>query len=416
MFGSDGIKRRDVLRGTMAMGGLAGLSACAGTAPRASLQAARPGLARPPLVPMRIGPDEIIDIKCCLRPFRPAGPNLNAEQVGDTLVIHNYGHGGSGWSLSWGSAEIAVGKAMSVVPKEIAVIGCGVVGLTAAVHAQRAGAKVTIYAREPFARTRSVRANGGWTPDSRIALAEPAGPGFGDLWEQMARISWKAFRSYVGLPGDPVDFADQYAVSETPIKRREREAVDPARPTYASAGLPQQNGEFGHYQDRIKDIIPDGFDLAPEDNPFGTRYGRVQSHMFFNFGAYGHLLMTEFLQGGGRFEMRDFHTPADVAQLREKVVINSTGYAAKMLWDDRTLIPVRGQTAWLRPQYEAKYGVAYNNVSLLSKSDGIMMMNPPRDVGELYGVNDSNEIPDRDQILAGLAAIAPLFAKRPVRS
>ena len=37
---------------------------------------------------------------------------------------------------------------MSVSPKEIAVIGCGIVGLTAAVLAQRAGAQVTIYTRE----------------------------------------------------------------------------------------------------------------------------------------------------------------------------------------------------------------------------------------------------------------------------
>src|SRR4051794_30796634 len=114
MQGPDGFKRRDVLRGATAIGGLVGLSACA-TAPRATLQAARPPLARPPLVPMRIGPDEIIDIKSCIRPFRAAGPNLDAELIGDTLVIHNYGHGGSGWSLSWGSAEFAVGKALSVL-------------------------------------------------------------------------------------------------------------------------------------------------------------------------------------------------------------------------------------------------------------------------------------------------------------
>jgi len=415
MYGSDGFSRRAILRGTMAIGGLAGLAGCT-TAPRASLQAARPSLSRPPLVPMRISADELIDIKCCIRPFRAAGPNLDAELIGDTLVIHNYGHGGSGWSLSWGSAEIAVGKALSVLPKEIAVVGCGIVGLTAALHAQRAGLKVTIYAREQFARTRSVRANGGWTPDSRVSLAEPAGPGFGDVWEHMARVSWKAFRNYVGLPGNPVDFEDQYGLSDKPIVRREREAIDPTKGTYATTGLPVQNAEFGHYQDRIRDIVPNSFDLAAEDNPFGTPYARVQSHMFFNFASYGHLLMSEFLEGGGQFVMRDFHSPADYATLKEKVVINSTGFAAKQLWNDKTMIPVRGQTAWLRPQPEAKYGVGYAGVSLLSKSDGIMMMNPPQKEGEMYGVNDSNEIPDRDQILQGIAAIAPLFARRPAQA
>src|SRR5258705_3415484 len=181
--------RRDLLKGTLAMGGLAGLAA----SPVRALAAT--GLEPPRLMPMRLRPDAIVDVKACLRPFRAAGPNLNAEIVGDTLVVHNYGHGGSGWSLSWGSAEVAVGKVLSVLPKEIAVIGCGVIGLTAAVHAQRAGLQVTIYAREPFARTRSVRAGGTWSPHSRVALREPAGPGFGELWEQMARTSWKSFRS-----------------------------------------------------------------------------------------------------------------------------------------------------------------------------------------------------------------------------
>jgi hypothetical protein len=62
---------------------------------------------------MRVSLDQLVDIKCCIRPLRAAGPNLAAETVAGRLVIHNYGHGGSGWSLSWGSAEIAVGKALS---------------------------------------------------------------------------------------------------------------------------------------------------------------------------------------------------------------------------------------------------------------------------------------------------------------
>ena len=409
MYGSDGFKRRDVLRGSMAVGGLVGLSACA-TAPRAPLTAAGPGFVRPPLVPLRLRADEIIDVKSCIRPFRPTGPNLNAEQIGDTLVIHNYGHGGSGWSLSWGSAEIAVGKAMSVAPKEIAVIGCGIVGLTAAVHAQRAGLKVTIYAREMFPRTRSVRANGSWTPDSRISLTEPAGPGFGDVWEHMARVSWKAFRSYVGLPGAPVDFSDQYGLSDTPIARH-REELDPAiKENYANSGMPHQSAEFGHYADRIKDIVPSTHDLAPEDNPFRGKYGRVQSQMYFNFGAYGHLLMAEFLEGGGKYEMRDFHSPADVTTLKEKVVIHSTGFAAKQLWNDKTMIPVRGQTGWLIPQPEAKYGVRYKDSNVLSKSDGVMLMYfPDMKAGDMFGVGDSSEIPDRSSIEAAIATLAPLF-------
>ena len=41
-----------------------------------------------------------------LRPFRRSGVRLAREQLGDgRAVIHNYGHGGSGFTLSWGCAQ-----------------------------------------------------------------------------------------------------------------------------------------------------------------------------------------------------------------------------------------------------------------------------------------------------------------------
>src|SRR5688500_17974062 len=84
------------------------------------------------LAPPRASTERIFDISVCLRPFRAAGPRLDAEQIGDTLVVHNYGHGGSGWSLSWGSSAVAVGKALASSPRAVAVIGSGPLGLTSA--------------------------------------------------------------------------------------------------------------------------------------------------------------------------------------------------------------------------------------------------------------------------------------------
>jgi hypothetical protein len=402
--------RRDLLKGSLAIGGLVGLQGCAVSVQGGTKIAHAPG--GPPLMPMRMSVNELIDVKCCIRPFRAQGCRLDAETIGDTLVIHNYGHGGSGWSLSWGSAEIAVGKAMSVLPKEIAVVGCGIIGLTAAIQAQRAGLKVTIYAREMFSRTRSVRANGSWTPDSRISLTDPAGPGFADLWEQMARISWKNFRSYLGLPERPVEFGDQYGLSDTPPKsREERHRMDPAiTQSFATAGMPQQKGEFAEYSERIKDVIPQAVDVAPEDNPFGTKFARRTNQMHFNFSSYGKLLLAEFFQQGGKFENRDFHSPADIAALREKVVINCPGYSARDLWRDKTIIPVRGQTGWLMPQPESNYGLGYKNVSVLSKSDGVMIMHTSAELGDMEGVGNSLELPDRTGIEEGIKIVAPLFA------
>lgn len=417
MSGQGRFGRRDLLKGSLATGGLFGLQACtgagAGGLASASSAPVPGGTGRDSLVPMRVTPDQIIDVKCCLRPVRAAGPNLSTEQIGDTLVVHNYGHGGSGWSLSWGSAEVAVGKALSVLPREVAVIGCGIVGLTAAVMAQRAGLKVTIYARDMLPRTRSFRASGSFTPDARVSLAEPAGPAFGDLWETMARLSWKSFRTYLGLASRPVEFIDSYAVSDKPIKRRE-DLPDPAiTESYATKGLPQQNSEFGHYSDRIRDIVPQSRPLSPEESPFAMPYTTRASTMIFNFASYSDLLLGEFFARGGSFENRVFHAPGDVTTLKEKVVIHSTGFAARDLWRDRTVFPVRGQTGWLVPQTECKYALRFNNMSVQYKADGMVIMNNNPDLGSMLGVGDSMELPMREPIEEALAAFAPIFAAMP---
>src|ERR1700747_3593292 len=125
--------RRDLLKNSLPLGGLAGLGGCAPSPPA---PAARVALNvriedRPPhLAPIRAHTDRLFDIKVCIRPFRTKGPNLDVEQIGDAMVVHNYGHGGSGWSLSWGSANMAVEKAMAAGEREVAVIGWGAQGLT----------------------------------------------------------------------------------------------------------------------------------------------------------------------------------------------------------------------------------------------------------------------------------------------
>ena len=48
--------------------------------------------------------------------------------------------------------------------------------------------------------------------------------------------------------------------------------------------------------------------------------------------------------------------------------------AARDLWQDRTIIPVRGQTGWLVPQSESRYGLRFANMSVLSKADGMVVM------------------------------------------
>jgi D-amino-acid oxidase len=53
-----------------------------------------------------IDPPPVIVVKVGLRPFRKSGVRLERERLSDgRTVIHNYGHGGAGFTLSWACAE-----------------------------------------------------------------------------------------------------------------------------------------------------------------------------------------------------------------------------------------------------------------------------------------------------------------------
>ena len=61
-----------------------------------------------------ITPPKILAERVGLRPFRRSGVRLEAERLGNRDVIHNYGHGGSGFTLSWGCAEEVLRLAVAI--------------------------------------------------------------------------------------------------------------------------------------------------------------------------------------------------------------------------------------------------------------------------------------------------------------
>src|ERR1700676_4088170 len=178
------VRRRELLAGAGAALIVSALQGCnAGL--RDTAQTSSPGTLVFPR--LRASIDRITRITVCTRPFRAQGPRLDAEQIGRKIIVHNYGHGGSGWSLSWGSSGIAVTKAMATGERDFAVIGCGALGLTSGLLLQRAGARVTIYAKELPPNVRSSLATGLWTPDSRICFEDYATPGLNRLRGDLTR-------------------------------------------------------------------------------------------------------------------------------------------------------------------------------------------------------------------------------------
>jgi hypothetical protein len=388
------LSRRQMLQALSAAGTL-GLGACASSSLLGTTEPERlaPGDRARFLAPLRARPERIFDITVCLRPFRAAGPRLDTERIRDTLVVHNYGHGGSGWSLSWGSSTIAVNKALAASPDRVAVVGCGVLGLTSALIAQAAGKPVTIYARDLIQQSMSARATGSFTPDSRIALADAISPEFPALWEEMARTSYKTFRSHLGLPGDPVRWIDRYIVADS--------ASPPAH--VATEG----ELRFAAFGNRVGDLFPHAENLRPADTPFRAAIVRRRSLPVFNIPSYSQMMLTQFRIAGGRIEHREFHDPSEFADLPEKVVINCTGYGARALWRDETVVPVRGQIAWLIPQPEFDYALAYGDVNVVPRSDGIVVQSVAG--GDMRGYNQDSLAPDRQEAEAPVAMLASLY-------
>ena len=364
------------------------------------------------LPPVQAEPSRLERITVCTRPFRAAGPRIEAErlhgtqlagtqlggkQLGSKLLIHNYGHGGSGWSLSWGSAARVLQllrESARVDPLgDIAVIGCGAMGLTTAVTLQRAGLRVRIYARDLPPDVRSSRATGLWSPDSRFALAKDAGADLAERWEAMARHSWSVYCSIAGKPNAPVDVHDRYLLSDL-------------SPTDAIA-LRQSEDPIGfaHFEHRLADLYR-GEDLGPGEHPFPTAWARRVSTFRFNIAAYTEKLLSEFRDAGGQLQRREFHTRDELTTLPESAVVHCTGYGARALFGDDSLIPVRGQIGWLPAQPELGYSLQWDRLSMVPRGDGIAVQ-----VGAASddtGWNDAGEIPNREESEAAVRALQRL--------
>jgi hypothetical protein len=174
-------------------------------------------------------------------------------------------------------------------------------------------------------------------------------------------------------------------------------------------GTPEPDQGFAGYAGRIADLTPRSVPLPPEWTPFAVAGVRRTSTLQFNVHDLGHQLLTDIYAMGGKVVRREFHDPAEFGQLKEKVVINCTGYGARDLMRDDSIVPVRGQIGWLIPQPEVTYGLYYRDVSVVSRSDGIMVQ--ALEGGDLKGFNDANETPERAESEAAVDVIADLYSR-----
>ena len=394
------MKRRHILcAGAAALASLPSSNRAQALAPPPLDNAAPLGQFAPPrpLAALRAKVDRIIDINVCRRPFRAQGPRIEAEQRYGKTIVHHYGHGGAGWSLSWGSAKLALPLIRAGGHRQIAVIGCGAIGLTTARVAQLNGLKVRIYCKERPPEVASSAATGMWSPDSRICTSEFATPAWTQRWEWMARSSFKTYQRLLGLAEQPVEWRDGYLLSDIPF--------DQPLPDSAHGGA--EEPDYPDLIAQLDDLRPKSVLLKPGAHPFRVAHAKRFTQMSFNISSYQRLLMDDFLRAGGEIVHEVFEHPRQFGALRERTVVNCTGYGARALLQDHSTIPVRGQTARLLPQIEVDYALIYrgHNLFMLPRRDGVLVQAQ----GEHDFGNDDTRI-DRAQSVAAVERLASLFA------
>lgn len=346
------------------------------------------------LRPLDLGPANLMRITVCLRPFRPSGPRLELEQHGDRTTVHNYGHGGAGWSLSWGYAEAVRDLLAKERPRAISVLGAGAIGLTSAIALAETGAKVTVFAREMPMESASSRATGLWSPSSRIGIVGAVGPAFAANWEDFARRSYARHLRYVGRAGHPVELTPRFYIrSQTP------------EPALVSA--PEGADRFLGLGRNLRGLTPPWTEREVHPFPADTRV-RGGLVMTFNIAEYTRQLTEDFLAMGGHFERVDVTSQQELTGLPGDAIVNCSGIGAQTLANDKTLVPVRGQIAWMPPQSDRLYGIHHRGVTALSRRDGLLIQETGG--SDYFGYGDASLEPDRQEFLDARAKVAPMFA------
>jgi D-amino-acid oxidase len=300
------------------------------------------------LRPVLVSPDREIRTVVGLRPYRPSGFVVKAEKLGEKLVVHNYGHGGAGITLSWGTSKLAADLFTGELPGPVAVIGCGAVGLATARLLQDRGLPVTIYASELPPNTTSNIAGGQWFPFGVFDFGKQS-PAFMNQFLQATEFSYRRYQTLLGTRYG-VRWLRNYFLSHHEIK---------------------DDGVAG----TIRQFLPELRDLSEAEHPFsGYPFVRQYDSMLIEPPIYLNAMLTDFRITGGAVRVMHFDHVSQLQQLAEPVIFNCTGLGARALFDDQELTPKKGQLTVLLPQPEIGYiALMEDDLYMFPRTDGILL-------------------------------------------
>jgi len=413
-------RRTFITSGTLAAAGYA-IGGCAtatsGGSSRGTLATPR----RPPvrnvqLAPVRASFDRIIRTTVGLRPHRDSGFVLRAEKLDAKTLIHNYGYAGTGMSLAWGAGVMVSEFAQASGERRVAVIGCGSPGLCAARQLQRRGFDVTIYAATVPPDTTSNMSLAGFTPTTALVSNDRRTPAWDAQFLRAAELSYRQLQLMVGQ-NYGVYWMDSYNATDNPNQQGRGGAPGAGggggRGGAGGGGGRGGGAEVGGATDA--DLLPPELRpnrnrevLGPGEHPFPTQYAIRTPALAIEPNIYMDALVRDFLMFGGKIVIRKFDTPRDLMTLTEPVIVNSTGLGSFTLFDDKELVPIKGQLTALVAQPEVNYranGRAPDggNASMNARSDGII-------IGNLQDRGNWSLEPDQDVIRRNVQAAIDFFA------
>lgn len=334
---------------------------------------------RTPLVPVIADESRVIRTVVGLRPFRRTGFALYATVLGGKRLVHNYGHGGGGISLSWGCATLAADFLNDgVATRRVAVLGCGIIGLSTARILQERGFNVTIYADSIPPDTTSNIAGGQWAPTAVFADNAVA-PGFMPVFQKAAAIANRRFQLMAGARYG-IRWIDNYDLTNS--------------------------ANQGQYETESREgvaLFTDVERIDPASTPFSTPFVRRFTSMLIEPNTYLPALLEDYYAAGGRIRIKHFTSVRDVAHLEEETIVNCTGLGSHGLFGDDDLYPVRGQLTVLEPQPDVNYIVVAPGPSyMFPRSDGII-------VGGTFQPHDWSTDVDPQTVHDKLAALRSLY-------
>jgi hypothetical protein len=273
-----------------------------------------------------------------VRPHRAGGVRLELEdggipsRHGSKFLIHNYGHGAAGITLSFGCASVAADHVRTLLADmrrsrtraSVAVIGSGVIGLTTAAELRRRwrNLPITIYAKDLDVRkTTSFVAGGQFKPS-------------GICDEYDTEDGLKVLADYLRRSRDRiVELQNSSRAQRYGIAIRRDYTLDHDNPAY-------------------DDCTP--LDVVPAYRtgtlPFASLgiTGREYRTWLINPTILLPRLVSDLRRNAVRFRSRRFESRDDLAELRENIVVNCTGYGARALMSDVSVRPQRGHLVVLR--------------------------------------------------------------------